>query len=62
LDARGDARGDAPDLTANFLNSRNSAPFSSSAAPSESWFAANKYVLGALLLVAIAVAPVVWLR
>ena len=57
-----DTRGDAPDLTANFLNSRNSAPFSSSAAPSESWFAANKYVLGALLLVAIAVAAVVWLR
>jgi hypothetical protein len=49
-------------VTANFLNSRNSAPFSSSAAPSESWFAANKYVLGALLLVAIAVAAVVWLR
>jgi len=60
--ASSDAPGNAPNLTANFLNSRNSAPFSSAAAPSESWFAANKYVLGALLLVAIVVAAVVWLR
>jgi hypothetical protein len=56
------ASSDVPDLTADFLSSRNSAPFSSSAAPSESWFAANKYVLGALLLVAIVIAAVVWLR
>jgi hypothetical protein len=57
-----DASAGAPDLTADFLNSRNAAPFPGSAAPSESWFAANKYVLGALLLVAIVVAAVAWLR
>jgi hypothetical protein len=36
--------------------------FLSSAQPSESWLAANKYVLGALLLVAIAIAAIAWLR
>jgi hypothetical protein len=40
----------------------NSAMFSSSAAPSRSWFAANKYVLGALLVVAIVVAVIAWFR
>jgi hypothetical protein len=40
----------------------NSAMFSSSAAPSRSWFAANKYVLGALLVVAIVIATIAWLR
>ncbi len=34
----------------------------SSAAPSESWFAANKYILGALLAVAVVIAAIVWLR
>jgi GAF domain len=56
------ASGNAPDLTADFLSSRNSTPFLGSAAPSESWFAANKYVLGALLIVAVFVAAVYWLR
>ncbi len=40
----------------------NSTPFLSSALPSESWFAANKYILGALLVVAIIIAAVAWLR
>ncbi len=42
--------------------SSSSVMFSSSAAPSPSWFAANKYVLGALLVVAIVVAAIAWLR
>jgi hypothetical protein len=36
--------------------------FSGSAAPSRSWFASNKYVLGALLVVAIVIAAIAWLR
>jgi hypothetical protein len=60
--APSDAPGDNSGVTADFLNSRNSAPFLGSTAPSESWFAANKYVLGALLLVAIVAAAVAWLR
>jgi hypothetical protein len=44
------------------LASDNSAPFLSSAAPSESWFAANKYILGALIVVAIVIAAIAWLR
>jgi hypothetical protein len=36
--------------------------FLSSAAPSESWFKANKYVLGALLVVAIVISAIAWLR
>jgi hypothetical protein len=40
----------------------NSAMFSSSAAPSRSWFASNKYVLGALLVVAVVIATITWLR
>jgi hypothetical protein len=36
--------------------------FLSSAAPSESWFKANKYVLGALLVVAIVIGAIAWLR
>jgi hypothetical protein len=38
--------------------SDNSAPFLSSALQSQSWFASNKYILGALLLVAIVIAAV----
>jgi hypothetical protein len=48
-------------VPANFSGS-HSAPFSSSASESQSWFAANKYVLGALLVVAVVVAAIVWLR
>ncbi|MGB8733766.1 MAG: hypothetical protein WCC99_21110, partial [Candidatus Sulfotelmatobacter sp.] len=33
-----------------------------SSAQSESWFASNKYILGALLVVAIIIAAIVWLR
>ena len=40
----------------------NSAPFLSSAMQSESWFAANKYILGALLVVAIVIGVIIWLR
>jgi hypothetical protein len=36
--------------------------FLSSAAPSESWFAANKYILGALVVVALVIGAIVWLR
>jgi len=49
-------------LPANSAGFGNSAMFSSSATPSRSWFAANKYVLGALLVVAIVVAVIAWLR
>jgi hypothetical protein len=42
--------------------SDNSTLFLSSAAPSESWFAANKYILGALLVVAIVIVAIAWLR
>ncbi len=51
----GAVRGDLP-------VSDNSTLFLSSATPSESWFAANKYTLGALLVVAIIIAAIVWLR
>jgi hypothetical protein len=40
----------------------DSAPFLSSTLPSESWFASNKYILGALLVVAIVIAAIAWLR
>jgi hypothetical protein len=43
-------------------DSDNSILFLSSAAPSESWFAAHKYILGALLVVAIVIGAMVWLR
>jgi hypothetical protein len=49
-------------LPAHSAGFGNSAMFSSSASPSRSWFAANKYVLGALLVVAIVVATIAWLR
>jgi len=42
--------------------SGNSTLFLSSAAPSEPWFAAHKYILGALLVVAIVIGAIVWLR
>jgi len=49
-------------LPAHSAGFGNSALFSSSAAPSRSWFAANKYVLGALLVVAVVIAAIAWLR
>ncbi len=42
--------------------SDNSTLFLSSAAPPESWFAAHKHILGALLVVAIVIGAIVWLR
>jgi hypothetical protein len=48
-------------LTADFSGS-HSAPFSGSAVESRSWFAANKYIIGAMLVVAVVVAAIVWLR
>jgi hypothetical protein len=42
--------------------SEHSTLFSNSAAPSESWFAANRYVLIALLAVAIVIAAIAFLR
>jgi hypothetical protein len=44
------------------ISSKDPAPFSGSAAPSESWFAAHKYMLGALLIVAIAIGALALLR
>jgi hypothetical protein len=49
-------------LPADVSGSKNSALFSSSTVESRSWFAANKYVIGALLVVAVVVAAIVWLR
>ena len=40
----------------------DSALFLSSIAPPQSWFAANKYVVGALLVLAIVISAIVWLR
>jgi len=44
------------------LSGSHSSPFSGSTVKSRSWFAANKYILGALLVVAVVVAVIVWLR
>jgi hypothetical protein len=52
----------APEVSADTPAIDNSTPFLSSALPSESWFAANKYILGAMLVVAIVIAAVAWLR
>jgi hypothetical protein len=52
---------DAPVLTAK-LPSGNSTLFLSSATPPESWLSANKYILGALLVVAVVIGVMVWLR
>ena len=40
----------------------DSMPFLSATLQSESWFSANKYVLAALLLVAVVIGAVAWLR
>ncbi len=42
--------------------SEDAMPFLSATLQSESWFSANKYVLGALLLVAVVIAAIAWLR
>jgi hypothetical protein len=50
------------DVPSDVLATDNSAPFLSSALQSESWFASNKYILGALLLVAIIIAAIALLH
>jgi hypothetical protein len=47
---------------ADLAASGNATLFLSSAAPPESWFAANKYILGALLVVALVIGAILWLR
>jgi hypothetical protein len=49
-------------ISANELSPDNTTLFLSAVHPSESWLAANKYILGALLVVAIAIAVIAWLR
>ncbi|MGA9306218.1 MAG: GAF domain-containing protein [Candidatus Sulfotelmatobacter sp.] len=44
------------------LSGSRSASFTGSTVESRSWFAANKYIIGALLVVAVVVAAIVWLR
>jgi hypothetical protein len=53
---------EVPNPPADAPTSDSSALFLSSAVPSESWFGANKYVLAALLVVAIVIAAITWLR
>jgi len=54
--------------SASYANAPAEAPFSDSStlflasAQSESWFASNKYILGALLVVAIIITAILWLR
>jgi len=55
------ARESAPDIARTTGVSDEPTLFLSSAAPKESWLAANKYVLGALL-VAVLIAVILWLR
>jgi hypothetical protein len=54
-----DAGANAP---ADALSSNEAALFLSSALQSESWFASNKYVLMALLVVALVIGGIAWLR
>ena len=49
-------------VLADVQASDKSALFLGAAAPSESWFAANKYILAALLVVAVIIGVIVWLR
>jgi hypothetical protein len=53
---------DVPHVAAHAPAPDTSTLFSSSAAPSESWLASNKYILGALLVVALVIGVIVWLR
>jgi hypothetical protein len=50
------------DISASGPAADNSTLFLISAQPSESWLAKNKYTLGALLVVAIVIAAIAWLR
>jgi hypothetical protein len=53
---------DLPNVAAEAPVSDSPTLFLSSAAPSESWLSANKYTLGALLVVAIVIGVIAWLR
>ncbi|MGB8988603.1 MAG: GAF domain-containing protein [Candidatus Sulfotelmatobacter sp.] len=59
LPSSSDAGANAP---ADALSSNEAALFLSSALHSESWFASNKYVLMALLVVALVIGGIAWLR
>jgi hypothetical protein len=50
------------DVPARAVPSENSTLFLGSATPQESWLSANKYILGALLVVAIVLGVIAWLR
>jgi hypothetical protein len=52
----------AEDIYKDAPLSDNAAPFLSSAVESKSWFAANKYILGALVVVAVVIGAIVWLH
>jgi hypothetical protein len=52
----------APDVTSDAVGTETSTLFLTSASQSQSWFASNKYILGALLVVAIIVGAIAWLR
>lgn len=49
-------------VVSNEETANEATPFLSSAVQSESWFAANKYVLASLFLVAIVIGAILWLR
>jgi hypothetical protein len=49
-------------IPADVQASDKSTLFLGAAALSESWFAANKYILAALLVVAVIIGVIVWLR
>lgn len=51
-----------PEVEADVSVSDSPTFFLSSASPSESWFSANKYTLGALLVVALVIGVIAWLR
>jgi hypothetical protein len=51
-----------PHVADDMPASDTSTLFLSSGAPSESWLASNKYILGALLVVALVITAIVWLR
>ena len=59
LPSSSDVGANAP---ADALSSNEAALFLSSALRSESWFASNKYVLAALLMVALVIGGIAWLR
>jgi len=53
---------DIQDVPADFSAPVSSTLFLSSSQQPESWFASNKYILGALLVVAIVIGAIAWLR